>query len=314
MVPPMVDLGELGPVLVTGSGGFIGSHLVPELTALGANVHEVVNSEQCDLRDQEAVRACIDEVQPWAVIHLAATPDGCRALGDGADPHDNTVRSAGNLVAALRGTPSLIIHAGSYKQYETLKSPFSESMRARPVSQYGISKEAAESLVLSHGRFGDGRAVALRIGPVFGPGQDSRRLMPQMLRSLMCADEPPVRVKSCLWDPTYVSDVVEALILALVSPRVHGRVVNISGGLPISVVETGQIAGRVLELSPAYVASRVVITGSEGWHCFGDVTLARSLLGWTAAVGIEDGIRQMLCSRMEAGFDSQHFVRSVTRS
>lgn len=187
-------------------------------------------------------------------------------------------------------------------------------MRARPVSQYGISKEAAESLVLSHGRFGDGRAVALRIGPVFGPGQDSRRLMPQMLRSLMCADEPPVRVKSCLWDPTYVSDVVEALILALVSPRVHGRVVNISGGLPISVVETGQIAGRVLELSPAYVASRVVITGSEGWHCFGDVTLARSLLGWTAAVGIEDGIRQMLCSRMEAGFDSQHFVRSVTRS
>lgn len=154
-------------VLVTGSGGFVGPHVVWALRRAGAEVFELRNREDCDLSNLKAAEQRLAVVQPEIVIHLAASPDHARFQP--ADAY-NTLASTTSILHALErlGTDCRIVHAGSYKQYGSAPLPYREAGPARPTTAYGRAKHQSESLIRAAT---DARisAVFLRLGPISAP-------------------------------------------------------------------------------------------------------------------------------------------------
>jgi UDP-glucose 4-epimerase len=275
-----------GPVLVAGSGGFVGRHLVSALCHSGAVVQEIVNRTDCDLRDREAVAHRLRTIAPAMVVHLAASPDdgapACGPLG----VHENTVTSTVNLLAELPDD-CLFVHVGSYKQYGSAPLPFREDAPMTPTSAYGVAKQMAESLVLERAdeRFD---VVCLRVGPLFGPGQDAGRLVPHIVETLLDGPTGPVAASDTCWDPTYVADCVEAVCQSLVVEEARGRVLNISRGTPCSPAEITRLIAEQLgvDLGAGWRPSSV-----PGLPMLGDPTLAQEILGWTPRTPLADGLR-----------------------
>lgn len=274
-------------VLVTGSRGFIGGHLVRALRDCNVDVAEIRNRVDCDLRDVPQLRARIEASAPDVVIHLAATPDSGahhpHSLGDQA----NTVASTVNVLRVIQEVcpEALLIHVGSYKQYGNVPVPFTEAGPVRPANDYGFAKQMSEALATTvSGTAVD--AVCLRLGPVFGPGQAADRLIPRLI-TLLSERVEQVPVADVPWDPLYITDAVEAICLAMSAREARGTTLNISGGVATSPYKIALMIGELLE---APVAKRVVSWEGASFACIGDIGAAETVLGWKPSVPLRDGL------------------------
>lgn len=305
-VAPADDVGFLaqsvGSILVTGSAGFIGSHLVARLRNAGAAIHEVRNHADCDLRDLRAVQDRVWSISPRAVIHLAASPEeDYRSRGFWTAVSD-TVASTHNVLTAISHDPSILfVHAGSYKQYGDADIPFTEEVQVRPRSPYARAKQMSEELVRLHAR-GRSTTVCLRLGPVFGPGQDPAGLIPTIVTRFLGVPSDLV-VTRTPWDPLYVADAVEAICLSLIKPIARGEIVNVSGGKPCSPWEVLQLVATEFDQEPE---CRVVQDDlARATPCWGDIGRARRLLDWQPRVSLISGLRLTIKHLLE-----QHLVQA----
>lgn len=284
------DLSSVGRVLVTGSRGFIGRHLVRAMRAAGADVHEIQDRRDCDLRDLARLRERVASVAPSIVVHLAATPDAgvatARSLGDQA----NTVAATLNILRALEAAPgAMFVHAGSYKQYGRAPIPFTESGPTAPANDYGFAKQISETI--AHTPAFDGiELVCLRIGPVFGPDQSSDRLVPRLVESLVRGDNE-IPIADVPWDPVFITDAVAAIRRSLVADGARGRTLNVSCGVASSPVE---VAAMVCEALEVPLAGRVVPWTGSALPCVGDIAQTREILGWTPRVSTREGVDLMV--------------------
>jgi UDP-glucose 4-epimerase len=295
---------DAGPILVTGSAGFIGSHLVARLRDTGADVHEIRNHADCDLRDLRAVQDRIRCISPRAIIHLAASPDSAYHSREFWAAVSDTVASTYNVLTAIsHDRDILFVHAGSYKQYGDVDIPFTENVPVRPQSPYARAKQMSEELVRLHARDRPDM-VCLRLGPVFGPKQDPAGLIPTIVNSFLGSQSDLV-LTNAPWDPLYVTDAVEAICLSLVKPAARSEIVNVSGGTPCSPWEIFQLVAAELDMDPS---GRVVLAdASRAAPCLGDIGRARRLLDWQPRMPLISGLRLTINYLFE-----QHRVQQLT--
>ena len=273
-------------VLVTGAGGFIGSHLCRRLRELGCDVHEATRAN-ADLADLDAARALFATVRPASVCHLAAHVAGARGLELVPSTFAGNLQATVNvLVAAHEAGCRRIVLAGS------MEEPVRTAAPAVPSSPYSASKWAASGYArMFHALYGS-PVVILRVFMVYGPGQrDEGKLVPYTTLSLLRGEAPQLTSGSRAVDWVYVGDVVEAFVRALQAARVEGSTIDIGSGTPVTVRELvarlvsliddriepvfGAIPDRALETSPV-----------------ADLRSAESLLGWRPTTTLDDGLRQ----------------------
>jgi UDP-glucuronate 4-epimerase len=163
-----------------------------------------------------------------------------------------------------------------------------EDALPQPVSPYGVSKLAAEQLCyLYQVNFGV-PAVSLRYFTVYGPRQRPDMGFHKFLRATMLGQ--PITLfgdGEQTRDFTYVDDAVTANVLAA-RGGVPGRVYNIGGGSRVSVNEVLEMIGRVSDRQP--VIARDSAQKGDMRHTYADTTLARTDLGFSATVGLEQGL------------------------
>jgi nucleoside-diphosphate-sugar epimerase len=284
----------VGGILVTGSGGFIGRALTAALGG-GTELYQITDRRDLDLRNADATKRRLAEIKPQVIIHLAASPDA----GDDpsrdlfADVH-NTIACTANLLQAIPDDQRcLMIHVGSYKQYGSAALPFREDVPAQPVTAYGRAKHTAEWLVrLASSSCSWLRTVCLRLGPVYGPGQDEGRLIPKTIRCFLDGRMDGLVVSDVGWDPIYISDAVAGILACVRHPSLDDCVINLSGGRRHS---TGAIVELIAaELGLDATPPVVCRDGDQGWECVGDVTRAATLLQWRSEVAVADGVRRMI--------------------
>ena len=176
--------------LVTGADGFVGTHLVRHLTAVGDEVIAVLGPRRLgtgqrsvDVRDGEAIGALIHDVRPDVIYHLAAVVAPGQSMADApGDAIAITVAGTANVLAAARRlpTPPVVHIPSSAAVYGTPDegATLAEDSPVRPASVYGATKASQEMLAMAFQASGDVPVVITRSFNHLGPGQRTSAALP----------------------------------------------------------------------------------------------------------------------------------------
>jgi UDP-glucose 4-epimerase len=302
-------------VAVTGSAGFIGSHLCDHLLAEGHRVVGVDNMATgrrenlataedhgaftfvgVDVRD-DALLEPFELHRPEVVMHLAAQ-SGVRPSLEDPD-HDASVNILGSLnvlrCAAAAGARKIVYAASGGTIYgEPSDLPVTEARAtgSHPQSPYGISKKAVLEYLDFYAAQRSLDFTALALGNVYGPRQDpdgEAGVISIFASALLSGRQPVVFGDGAQTrDYVYVHDTVRAFVLAL--DRAPHTLVNIGTGIETSVNQIHEMLASIIGVSPD--ARSGPQPAGELRRIALDNGLASSALGWSPRTGLEDGLRE----------------------
>lgn len=303
-------------VVVTGGAGFIGSHLVDRLLSEGAEVTVLDNLSngrlenlsgviddvrffQDDIRDFDAVKIAVEGAD--TVFHEAALGSVPRSVADPATSNEVNVTGTLNVLVAARdaGVRRVVFASSSSVYGDTPTLPKHEQMPTVPTSPYGVTKLAGEMYFRSFAGVYGLETICLRYFNVFGPRQDPNgayaAVIPIFTKKLLAGETPTVFGEGeQSRDFTFVSNVVDANMLAMESTSGIGEVFNIAAGNPVTLnalVEQMQLITNT-DIKLAYAEPRA----GDIRHSFGDMTRAKAVLGFEPRVQLEDGLRETIPS------------------
>ena len=301
-------------VLVTGGGGFIGCHLVERLLRDGHNVRVLDNFAtgrrenlvgllddvelvEGDMQSYERVHTAVRGCE--LVLHQAALPSVPRSVQDPLTSNASNVTGTLNVLLASRdeGVKRVVFASSSSIYGANPELPKHEDLIPLPISPYAVAKLAGEGYCRSfHEVFGL-ETVSLRYFNVFGPRQDPlsqyAAVIPNFITALLAGERPVVYGDGeQSRDFTYVENVVEGNLLAMMSEGVGGRLYNLAAGKRLSLNDLlGQL--RALtgnETEARYEATRL----GEVRHSQADVSRAERELGFRPPISVEEGLRRTL--------------------
>ena len=315
-------------VLITGAGGFIGSHLTERLAELGARVRAFVryNSRRDpgllallppplypparggieggaaleliwgDLRDAEAVAEAMDGVE--VVFHLGALiAIPYSYLHPREVVETNVLGTLNVLMAARCHRLARVVHTSTSEVYGTARRvPIDEEHPLQGQSPYSASKIGADKLVESfHCAYG--RPVAtLRPFNTYGPRQSARAVIPTIITQALTGDEVRLGALHPTRDFTFVGDTVDGFLRAAGSPRAVGQIINLGADSEITI---GDLAAKIIALVGRDVPivteeQRLRPARSEVERLWADNRKARELLGWRPQVSLDEGLRRTI--------------------
>jgi len=315
-------------ILVTGAAGFIGSHLAMRLLKEGHRVLGVdsfntyydpaikhvnamaVEAAGAEVRQLDlASDSLVDAVRGVEVVFHAAAQPGLSAHNAFDSYLRNNVVATQRLLEAARHSDALelFINISSSSVYGADASG-SETTEPRPTSTYGVTKLAAEQLVMAAARDADFPGCSFRLFSVYGPRERPDKLIPILLRSLLERQPLPLFEGSEYHrrSYTYVDDIVDGLVSALDRPGVcRGELFNLGNDRDIST-------GEIVRLAEEIVGREVVIErkprrAGDQLRTQADITKASRLLGYAPHVDPREGLR-----RTAAWFAKRHVREAVS--
>jgi NAD dependent epimerase/dehydratase len=303
-------------ILITGAGGFIGSHVTELLLLEGHQVRALARyngrGDIGHLRHlPQSLRAGLevrlgDITDPFLVRDLVAGCDIVLHLAALIGIPYSYIAPASYLAANAGGTlnvleacrqakTSRVIVTSTSEVYGTaLYTPIDEKHPLQGQSPYSASKIAADKLAEAYYRSFDLPVVTLRPFNTFGPRQSARAVIPTVLaQAFKGAKEIELGNLTPQRDLTFVTDTARAFVLAATATGIEGETIHFGQGSAISVRELAErcleVAGKPATLS--IVASRSRPEKSEVGLLVSDSNKAKKLLGWCPEVALVDGLR-----------------------
>jgi len=296
--------------LVTGGGGFIGSHLVDALLARGdvvrvldnfstgkrENLQHNIEKIQLltgDLRDSEVLREAVRGVD--CIFHQAAFVSVPQSMEDPDSCFDINVNGTGKLLAAARtaGVKRVVLASSAAVYGENEAVPLSEDEEPDPLSPYAASKSINEIYARLFTKHLGLNVVALRYFNVYGPRQnpasDYAAVVPIFIKILEDESEPVIFGDGLQTrDFVYITDVVQANIQASESVKAPGKVFNICSGQEISLLDLLEKLSTIYnrKILPSFQKARP----GDIYRSLGNPNKARDILEFSSATSIIDGL------------------------
>jgi UDP-glucose 4-epimerase len=247
-----------------------------------------------DLADADVARRAVDGVD--YVLHQAAIPSVPRSVQDPVTSNRANIDATLSLLVAARDAGvKRVVYAGSSSAYgDTPTLPKHESMPPNPLSPYALQKLVGEQYMQLFTRLYGLETVTIRYFNVFGPRQDPGSpysgVISLFVRCLLEGRSPTIYGDGQQTrDFTYVANVVDGVLRAVVAPHASGEVINVATGGRISLIDLLATLGRILGVraAPEFAPPRAGdVRDSQA-----DIDKARRLLGYTPTVSLEDGLR-----------------------
>ncbi|MCX7047076.1 MAG: GDP-mannose 4,6-dehydratase [Candidatus Sumerlaeota bacterium] len=325
--PPFVEAATKGPILITGAGGFIGSHVVEAAARRGMRVRafvrynsrndsgllrwidkeigETVEVFRGDLRDPSAAREAVAGCA--TVIHLAALIAIPYSYLRPMEYLQTNVLGTANVLDACREAQvrRVVITSTSEVYGSARYTPIDEGHPLQAQSPYAASKIAADKLAESYGCAFGLPVVIARPFNTFGPRQSARAIIPTIIAQALSGG--PVRLGSLepRRDLNFVADTAEGMLRCAETPGIEGETFNLGRGEDISI---GELARNIVTQIDARIpiesdARRVRPDKSEVIQLLADSSKARERLGWTPQTSLDEGLRLTIeWYRQNAGF------------
>ncbi len=305
-------------VLVTGAGGFIGSHLIERLVDLGAEVkgflrynsrndwglleilpRHMLDSLQIvsgDLKDYDAVLGAAKDVD--VIFHLGSLISIPYSYNRPRDTIENNISSTLNVLTAARDLGvEKIVHTSSSEVYGTaLYVPIDEKHPLQGQSPYSASKIGADKIAESFYCAFDLPVATIRPFNTYGPRQSTRAIIPTIITQAIQQETIKLGSLFPTRDYTYVKDTVNGFIKVAESDRSIGEVINIGSNFEVSM---GDLAGKISSLLDKKIdiiqdSSRVRPQKSEVQRLWCDNAKARRLLNWGPQVSLDEGLQETI--------------------
>jgi NAD dependent epimerase/dehydratase len=301
-------------VLVTGAGGFIGSHLCEELVEADARVRAMVRYNSSgshgllerlprdiykeldvvsgDVRDSASVRRATQGCK--IVFHLAALV-GIPFSYDSPDSYlETNIRGTFNVLqACLDEEVERLVHTSTSEVYGTARyTPIDEKHPLQAQSPYSATKIAADKLVESFNKSFGLPVVTIRPFNAFGPRQSARAFIPAMISQIiergriLCGSLTPSR------DYTFVKDTARAFCACATASGIEGETINVGCGKTICM---GDLLERIIkrmgvDVDVSVQQARVRPEQSEVMMLICNNNKAQTRLGWTPIWSLDEGI------------------------
>lgn len=304
-------------VLVTGAGGFIGSHLTEKLCVSGYAVKAIVhyNSRNSwgwldsskykgrieiisgDIRDADIVRHAMRNVE--MIFHLAALIGIPYSYHSPEAYVETNIKGSLNILQAAKDFGvKKIIHTSTSEIYGTARFvPITENHPVNPQSPYAATKSAADLLALSFYRSFNLPVTVVRPFNTYGPRQSARAVIPTIITQILYGKK---RIKLGALTPTrdftYVEDTVDGFIRAGECPGSTGEIINLGNNSEISI-------GELTHLIALYLNREVIINSvqerkrpakSEVERLMADNTKAKRILNWAPKYSLEKGLKKTI--------------------
>jgi dTDP-glucose 4,6-dehydratase len=326
-------MNQLKNVLVTGAGGFIGSHLVEALLSRNCQITAFVHYNSFnrwgwldslppdklasikvftgDVRDPNGVRNAMKDAD--VVFHLAALI-GIPYSYHSPDTYvDTNIKGTLNVLQAARDLGvKRIIHTSTSEIYGTAQFvPITEDHPVNPQSPYAATKSGADLLAISFYRSFGTPVSVIRPFNTYGPRQSARAVIPTIItqilrgeRKIKLGDLSPTR------DLTFVEDTVQGFIRAAEVDESTGLVINLGTGVEVSIGDLAKkIAGLMgKEIQIESTSERTRPDKSEVERLLADNTKASDLLDWKPQWNLEDGLMETI--KWFSNRDNQSFYKS----
>lgn len=303
-------------VLVTGAGGFIGSHLAERLVREGATVRALVHYNALgswgwldqsplaaqmevlagDITDAGCVRRAVQGQK--VVFHLAALiAIPYSYLAPASYVRTNVEGTLNLLQAALEAQVERVVHTSTSEVYGSARRvPIDEEHPLCGQSPYSASKIAADKMAEAfHLSFGL-PLVTVRPFNTFGPRQSARAVIPTIISQCLAGQPLKLGNLSPTRDLNYVSNTVDGFLAAAQADKALGRTANLGSGREISIGDLARLicrlTGRPLEIQTE--EERLRPAGSEVERLLADNALAAQLLDWRPAVTLEQGLEKTI--------------------
>ncbi len=297
-----------GPILVTGASGFIGANLFKMLAVYRQDVYAVVRQNKgwrltdidderiivTDLNDSAATKNLINSIKPKTIFDFVAY--GAYSFEeDSALIYQTNFQSLVNVVSLSSDhSVAAYIHAGSSSEYGTNCAAPLESDRCEPNSHYAVSKVAAETYLRYMGKDHSYPAISLRLYSIYGPLEDSSRLIPNLLRHALAGKLPPFVDPNTSRDFLYVDDVCAAFIMAAtkIHPDIYGESFNIGSGIKTTIKDLAEITRNAFKIpeEPQYGKMEGRAWDLQDWYANPDK--AKKILGWAPKYDLSSGLNK----------------------
>jgi len=296
-----------GPIVVFGASGFIGANLFKRLLAVRDDVYAVCRKEKgwrlddvddkkiifTDINDKASINHFITVISPKVIFDLIAY--GAYSFEDRSDIlYQTNFLSLTNIISSLKDKNiSAFIHAGSSSEYGSNSKSPNEDARLEPNSHYSSSKVAASYYLNYEGKFNNFPVINLRLYSVYGPLEDTSRLIPNILKHASNKEFPPLVNENISRDFIFIDDACDAFILAAskINPDIFGESFNIGSGKKTTIKDLASTVKKIFKINsnPSFSSMKNRDWDLEDW--FADPSKANEILGWYPQIKIEDGLR-----------------------
>ena len=317
-----------GPILVTGAGGFVGSHLFKSLIEVRDDVFGttrtsdswrlkalgISSSIEINLTDKIKLRALLESIKPKVVFNLVAY---------GAYSHQNLIDLTYEVNIGVVETlsewcasnSSILIQAGSSSEYGTNCAAPLEADTCLPNSRYAVSKLAATNL-LAHLSESTGLvATVVRLYSIYGPLEDPTRLVSTLIRNGLNSELPEFASQEVTRDFVYVDDAVKAFVKVgfHLSKSQRFEIFNVATGAPTSMAEVANSAKSLFGIGQAPIFR----DNFRKWdlsNWFGNAEKIKRVVGWTYSVQFRDGLKRTVDWYQEKELENLLDPSFVTKS
>jgi len=302
-------------VLLTGAGGFIGSHLAETLARKGSKVKALVrynskrncgNLEFLDKKIKKEIDINFADIRETGILSKAM--QGVDVVFNLAalvgipysymNPHEvamvNTIGTLNVLKAARDAEVEKFVQTSTSEVYGSPdRVPIKEKDQLKPQSPYSASKIGSDSIALSFFYTFDMPVAIIRPFNTYGPRQSARAVIPTIINQALTTKTIQLGSLAPRRDFTYVGDTVEGFMKVAESKNSIGEVINIGTGRDISVAEILTMVERILDikLKVAKDSKRIRPTQSEVTRLLADNSKAKKLLNWKPKVDFEKGLK-----------------------
>jgi nucleoside-diphosphate-sugar epimerase/glycosyltransferase involved in cell wall biosynthesis len=298
-----------GPILILGASGFVGANLFHSLLRVRPDVvgtasrmpawrlegADPKNVRIVDLLVDSNVEGLLKDVKPKVIFNCVAY--GAYSFEvDAQLIYQTNFNFVSRLLERLAGRGlACYVHAGSSSEYGDKASAPKETDLTAPNSEYAVSKVAAANLLYFLGKRKKFPCCNLRLYSVYGPLEDSARLIPNVVKRGVEGAYPEFVDPNVSRDFVYVDDVTDAFVLAALNltEQDYGESFNVGTGVKTTIGDVAETARRMFSLSaPPHFSMPQRHWDVSDWYA--DPAQAKLRLGWRPRVDFAEGMRRTL--------------------
>ncbi len=292
-------------VLVTGAGGFLGSHLARSLAESGAIVFAGAHRESpllselgChvligNMSDEEESRKIIAESKPEIIFNAASLVNTTRDFAVLDEVIAGTYGIAHNMLrASVSCGVGSFIQFGSIDEYGFGPTPFKESQREEPYSPYSLGKTMATHEALAYGRSHPMKIAVVRPAATFGPGQGSKMLIPNVIAAAMRGEDFDMNPGEQLRDFIFVDDLIDGVLAVGASEKSSGGIFNLGSNVKTMVKDVVNMINGAMGNPITINFGAQEYRKPDFMEFWMDSSKAEKILGWKARTSLEEGIEK----------------------